>query len=164
MPDDLGPWRDGRYLVATTSSPMPQRCMICAAPVSALREEAIPLPRQRPAKNVVGAAKFLLGPRFTVKYGRCSAHRVRWSKGLGMLGGLSLLISMLGVVGCFIASNGRFHIGEVLFGLMFIASLAVLAWAHFRDLHLGRVDNEMVWVGGFREPYLSTLPEISLRK
>ena len=158
MPDDPGPRRDGRYVVATASSPMPRRCMVCATPVPALREETFPVPRRTPARGVVGTALFLLGPRFTVRYGRCAAHRVRWAKVVGTVAGLAVIVGPLGTVGSLMATNGRFAVSECAFGLLFVGSFVAIVWARFADLSLGKVRGGAVWIGGFGEPYPRCCP------
>src|SRR3954466_15430475 len=74
-PNDIGPWRDGRYVVASRSSQMPHHCMVCGMKVDALTETAVPLPRDIPAHGLITATHFLLaGERFRVSHGRCERH------------------------------------------------------------------------------------------
>jgi hypothetical protein len=155
----VGPWRDGRYVVASRASQMPCRCMVCGAGVEALAETAVPLPRDVPARGIATGTLYLLAAeRFAVRHGRCARHRVPWGKYAGLLAGIVSVAAMLALVISLLAHNERFGLVESALCGTFVVAIGATIWFALDNLRIAKTDGECVWIGGFGAGYLATLP------
>jgi hypothetical protein len=140
--------------------------MVCGDEVQALRETAVPLPRDVPARGLVSGAHYLLaGERFGVRHGRCGRHRIPWTKLGGLLAGIASVAAMLGFVASLLAHNGRFGVAEGALGGAFVVSIGATIWFTFNSLGISKTDGQRVWISGFGPGYRAALqPLNTMRK
>jgi hypothetical protein len=161
--DDNGPWRDGWYVVASKKTEMPRRCMVCGEDVDVLGTTPVPLPRR--ARGIGSATYWLLaGERFDVRHGRCQRHRVLWSKRLGIVSGITTLVSMGAFVWSMLASNGRFGlIDALLTGAFAVSFVSTIVFAMV-NLRIEKTDGVRVWIGGFGRRFRAKLPPLRVTR
>jgi hypothetical protein len=154
---DDGPWRDGWYVVASVTTQMPRRCMICGADVKALNRTAVLLPKH--ARGIIsGSFALIAGERINVCHGRCDRHRTAWSYYIGIATGIISILSLIAFAVAMYANEDRMGpLQAVLIGT-FGASAVVTVWLAMTNLRIDRTDGTYIWIGGFGRGFRDKLP------
>jgi len=157
-----GVWRDGKTLVMTKETGLPDRCVKCNAPANGLR-----LKRRLSWHNpvlylVIFIAALIyiilaaiLSKRATVFLGICAEHFRRRRK-LMVVGWSLLAIGLISPVVGFANDYPAAGLLGILVLLISIVWLIVVA----RVVTVKKIDDRFVWLTGINSNYLSQLPPI----
>jgi hypothetical protein len=162
QPDDLfvsAVRRDGKLLIMTEESVLPDRCVKCNSPAE--RQVKYKLNWVPNYVNIVAIFSWLLAlllvafkkKTVTVHVGLCDKHFNRRIAGLFFGGGLVTVGLLMGVLAVF---NQDYLLivygaGAGLIGAFFIALL-------IPNIKADRIEEPFVWVKGFHKDFLDTLP------
>jgi hypothetical protein len=157
--NDNGPWQDGWYVVASPKTQMPSWCMVCGEDVDVLETTPVPLPRL--ARGILSGTYWLLeGDRFLVHYGRCEQHRVPWSKYLGVVTGITSIVTMIASTGSLVVAKG-FGVWQAVLVGAFAVSFVATIWLTMTNLRIEKADDdEHVWIGGCGRGFREKLPPL----
>jgi hypothetical protein len=179
--ENIGGWKDGKFVVAEKGLKLPRRCLKCGEPVktqmTAVVLEWLPGAKNELGSTLLGWARGSLFPvdifgfvgssiaatetqAIVVRFGWCPAHRARLNKwwlagGFCLLGIASLLPMALRWV------DGAAAMIALMCGLIVSMVGMIVALQLGPPIRIVHFENNRAWIAGFGEPYVNSLPPLS---
>jgi hypothetical protein len=157
-----GLWREGKKMVTSSETPMPDRCVKCNAPAHGYRLKRV-LYWHHPAYYLLLLCNLLIllivvlivRKKAVLHVGLCETHRKQRKQAL-----IALWVGFLGGLGCLIGSAVIENGWLALFGGVAILTGIVWAVVKGRVIQATKIDKDgTVWVGGVCKAFLDELPE-----
>jgi len=156
-----GPWRDGKYLVFRSSSPMPLRCNRCCSKLAAIQELKLrwqPKPSVHFSSIIAAAEMILRTENIVVKVGRCpSCTPFISARSLGNILGILAVIMLVGMLPAYTVTGKESSLlwwGSIGVGA---AILAIICAVWPTDVRIVYLQDGYIWVSGCSREFLSPL-------
>lgn len=161
---DGGLWRSGRLLVMDKTTPLPDACVVCAAPADGftLRRRLFWHSRWWYLMILINLLVYVIVAmavrrRADIRVGLCAAHRGRRRMWIALAWSLAVAAVALPFALAHLGDDAAAVVVAALPLLLLAAGLVGVYGA--RVVYPKRIDDEFAWIGGVSPALLATLPE-----